>query len=35
MSGVHKGRQGFLEWRPVEPGKVAYARIGYFQTPYP
>ncbi|RLV04273.1 hypothetical protein CTZ27_09835 [Streptomyces griseocarneus] len=35
VSGAHLGRQGFREWRPVDPGKVAFARIGFFQRPTP
>lgn len=35
VSGAYLGRRGFREWRPVDLGRVAFARIGFFQNPMP
>jgi hypothetical protein len=33
ISGAYLGLHGFREWRPVDPGKVAFARLGFFTNP--
>jgi len=35
VSGAYLGRRGFREWRPVDLGKVAFARLGFFENPMP
>ncbi|MGW6741585.1 allene oxide cyclase barrel-like domain-containing protein [Streptomyces sp. NPDC055025] len=32
VSGQYAGRTGFRQWRPVDPGKVADAKIVFFST---